>query len=192
MTGSSSDGKLSVIVEANRHLGKLFEEPLGQRGLPELLTAFSGEEVEKMKAIPGEKEDSRSCIWIGALIKEFAKMKCIGLNSLNALANRINCVDKENRYCIDVGYDQIDTLNEMIRFLDNSFEDEKTTLDQKFCYLIEMKQMFWEIQDFMEDKLNGSEEEANPFWVTYDVENLFLELEYRYALHFLETLLQLN
>lgn len=51
MTGSSSDGKLSVIVEVNRHPGKLFEEPLGKRGLPELLTAFSSEEVEKMKAI---------------------------------------------------------------------------------------------------------------------------------------------
>lgn len=183
------------IVKVNRHLQKLFEEPLGQRNLPELLTAFSCDEIDKMKAVPGKEMSYGDSFWLVEMIEEFAQARGINLNSLCYLANCINRLDENNLLYSELqnlGYYKIPTLKEAISFLDDSFEDGETTLKQKFCNFRELERLISRMRDLVEDRMNGLDVEASPFWGTNDYEKLVDELEYRYALHFLETLTILN
>ena len=195
------------IVEVNRHITKLFEEPLGQRGLPELLTAFSSEEIEKMKTVPGEDMNYGASIWMEEMIENFAQAKdidqqsfyhlanCINYYEIPTLKEAINFLDDDNRLYSDLqnlDYYEIPTLKEAINFLDNSFENEETSLKQKFCNFRELNRLIQRMRDLLEDRMNGLDVDASPFWGTNDYEQLTADLEYRYALHFLETLLILN
>lgn len=185
----------SGIVEANRHLKKLFEDPLGSKGLPELLTAFSCEDIEKMKIVPGEEQNYGASCLMNEIIEEFAQARGIDFKSLYHLANCINILDEDGRIYSELqnlGYYEIPTLKEAISFLDDSFEEGKTSLKQKFCCFRELRRLIENMSDLLKDRMNGLDVEASPFWGTKDYEKLINELEYRYALHFFETLLILN
>lgn len=178
---SSNEIPSTGFVEANRHPGKLFEEPLGQRGLNELLTAFSEEEVAKMRSVLEEEPCYRADLWIRTDVEDFAQAKGISWKSLARLANRLESANTEASKR---------TLQETMDSFESGFE--RATLEQKCRRLRGMSLAENGASRRCELRWRGEEVESDPFYGTEDYESLMHELDYRYSLRFLETLLYLS